>query len=1183
MKLKKLTLHGFKSFADKTEFDFRDGITVIVGPNGCGKSNVVDAIKWVLGEQKPTSLRGKEMLDVIFSGTDQRKSLGFAEVELTFDNADGLLQVDFEEVSVSRRLYRSGESEYALNGNRVRLRDIRELLMDSGGGPGALTVMEQGNIDRLLRADPHERRLVFEEAAGISKYRARRKETQRKLERTHDNLNRLRDILGEYETRQRSLKIQAGKARRYAEFTEELKRKRLVGALARYRDLFARQDAASGALASIAEGEGGARTALEQAMADTQGQRTQLDALREQIAGQEGESARLFAEARADEERKAALEREAIQLEQRAATAEREGDEAARRATSLKEELDAVRAELETAATEEAQRDEVLAAADALLREAEQRVALLRAERDALDMKRTDAFAAETDARNAEIKLEAETRAMRGRLDRLAERARTSDVELAQLRQEHAESQRHLDETQARVVDLEAQHATAEEGARAARAELDAASSDEKEHAGRAAALSARADMLEGLVEKGEGLDTGTKALLQAAREGALDGVRGTVAELIEDPGGEAEALDLAFGPLAGAVVVETTDQALAALDWLRRGKRGRAALLPLDRVQDAALPERFARVQTPLPGLLGALLSHTVVVDTIDAARAQPLGERVVVVTGEEFAPSGTIVGGVGASGTGLVRQRAELKEVRAQLDTAVQARDVATRTVAEARARAQKWEEALEDLRPRLRQAQTERRTAGEIYAAAEKAASARTEEFNLEAAERSEVETSLTQQEQEVTTVRTRREQAELTRRELERESGEIAERIERAQETREQAASKRTEAKVDAARWSEKAGGLRVRADDLERGIANAAREAETRADEVTQSLTRRQACRAEVATIDEQSGTRQAALDSLQTQIEELKTRARALQEELDKGDRHLRELRSTHEKLRTELERHRLEENELRLRLEGLVERVRVDFDLDLPALASEPREETEEETEQDPEQLEAEIAELQQKLERLGNVNHAALEELEAVEEKLDFMRREEGDLVAAEKQLMETIEKIDEECTQRFTATFETVTGHFKNTFRKLFGGGRAEIFLEDPEDVLGSGIEIRVRPPGKELRNMALLSGGERSLTAVSLLFAIYMTKPPPFCLLDEVDAALDESNTVRMCEMVKEFSTHDAIQGQFVIITHARPTMTIADTLYGVTMPEPGVSKRVAVRFEDIEAGAVVGLN
>jgi len=1188
MKLKKLNLHGFKSFADKTEFEFRDGITVIVGPNGCGKSNVVDAIKWVLGEQRPTSLRGKDMLDVIFSGTDQRKSVGFAEVALTFDNSDGLLNVDFVEVVVTRRLYRSGESEYLLNGNRVRLRDIRELLMDSGGGPGALTVMEQGNIDRLLRADPHERRLVFEEAAGISKYRARRKETQRKLERTADNIARLRDILGEYETRQRSLKIQAGKARRYTEFTEELKKKRLVGALARYRDLFSRRTEAQSMLDGIENSERDAREALESALEESTGQRARLDALREQIREREAESAQLFAEARADEERKAALDREATGLGVRAEEAEREGSEAARRAASYRGELDEVRSGLDDAAAEQGRRDETLEVADALFREAEERVRLLREARDVLDMRRTDAFAAETEARNMEVANEADARSQRARLDRITERARASGEDLATLRAEHEICRAHLAEAERRSKDLEDQYATAEAGARLAREQLDAATAEEREHAGRAAAFSARRELLESLVEKGEGLDAGTRAVLHAAREGALQGVRGTIAELIEDPGGSstgggAAALDLALGELAGAVVVETTEQAVAALDWLRHGKRGRACFLPLDRVATAELPPRFASVRSSIAGALGALLAGTEIVADLQEALARPAGSRVVVLTGEQIEPSGTVAGGSATheGGTGLIQLRANLQEIAGQLADAVALRDAGAAQVAESRQRGASWDEALEDLRPRLREARAELRAASETLATAEQAAASRAEEIDLDRAERTEVEEALERSERHSAEARAQREEAEKLRRGLESESSELGERIVTAQNVREEAAGRRTEARVEAARFTEKADSLRHRLAHLEASIESTAREAEIRSQEVSRAVARRQECLAESSSIEASAATRAERIEALKVDIDDWRNRANVLQSHLDAGDRHARELRNAHERHRGEMERHRLQEHEIRLRIETLMEQVQRDFELDLAHMAEQ---EPEQEDAPDAELLETEISDLQQKLERLGNVNHAALEELEQVEDKLGFMRREEGDLVSAEKQLLETIDKIDEECTTRFTSTFTEVTDHFKTIFRKLFGGGKAEIFLEDPEDVLGSGIEIRVRPPGKELRNMALLSGGERSLTAVALLFSIYMTKPPPFCLLDEVDAALDESNTVRMCEMIREFAGAGAARGgQFVIITHARPTMTIADTLYGVTMPEAGVSRRVAVRFEDIEAGAVVGLN
>jgi chromosome segregation protein len=1082
-------------------------------------------VKWVLGEQRPTSLRGKEMMDVIFSGTDKRKSLGYAEVGLIFDNADGMLPLDFAEVSVTRRLYRSGESEYMLNGSRVRLRDIRELLMDSGGGPGALTVMEQGNIDRLLRADPQERRLVFEEAAGISKYRARRKETQRKLDRTHENLARLRDILGEYETRQRSLKIQAGKARRYSEFTEELKRKRLVGALARYRDLFGRQASAEEVLRELTDLEGGARQALEEAMESTTGQRARLDALRETTVGKEAESSRLYAEARADEEKRSALLREATQLELRADAAEREGGEAAARAASLRTQLESAHADLDAAAVEEAKRDEVLEAADALFREAEERVDLLRNERDELDMRRTDAFATETEARNEEISFEAEARALRGRLERLAERVRTSDVEMEQLRVEHASSRKHLDETEARFSKLDEEHAAAEAGARATRGELDAAAGEEQEHTGRAAALSARRDMLEGLVEKGEGLDAGTKAVLHAARQGALEGVRGTVAELIDDPGAQADALDRALGALAGAVVVETTAHAKAALTWLQLGKRGQACLLPLDRLPAAELPARFAGVTSRIA--LGSLLTGTDVVGDLEEALARPVGRRIVVLSGGELGAEGTLTGGSVEQGSGLIRQRAELAEVRTQLEEAITIRDAAATRVAQARARATQWDESLEDLRPRLKQAAAERRTAGEIFAAADKAASARADEMDLERAERSEVEVTVTSCESSSAAARERRETAESLRKGLEAESGELGVRIQRAQAAREEAASRRMDAKVDAARWTEKAQGLRRRAADLEASIGNAAREAETRATEVKQSLERKAICLREAQTILEQSAERTVALDALKAEIDELRGRARGLQDQLDQGDKRLRELRDAHEKHRAEMERHRLQEHELRLRLEGLLERVRIDFERSRAARPGDQR---------------------------------AAAEAGATGQRQPRRPRGARGGRGEA---------RLHAPRGGRSGQRGKAAHGDHREDRRGVHQPLQLDLRRGDRAFQDGLPQAVRRRPRGD-------LPRGSRRRARLRHR----NPRPPAGQGAAQHGAALRwRAYTVRMCEMIREFSD----RGQFLIITHARPTMTIADTLYGVTMPEAGVSRRVAVRFEDIEAGSVVGLN
>ncbi len=1183
MKLKKLVLHGFKSFADKTEFDFREGITVIVGPNGCGKSNVVDAVKWVLGEQRPASLRGKEMQDVIFSGTDSRKGLGYAEVCLVLDNADRSLPLEYEEVVITRRLYRSGESEYLINANPVRLRDVRELMMDSGGGPGALAVMEQGNIDRLLRADPIERRAVFEEAAGISKYRSRRKETERKLERTAENLARLRDVLGECETRERSLKIQAGKARRFKELSDELKRKRVAGVLARYGDLARRQEAAQAELEGILGAERQARDQLAEAIAQTDGQRALQEAARERVAAGEAEMAAAVGEGRAADEKRAAREREAEDLGARAEAAGREAEEARRRLGELeRERTEAGRARTDSEGAR-AKAEEALRAAEALLREAEGRLQLLRAEREGLDLRRSEAFAAETQARNAEVRLDAERRALGARQDRLEERARSSAAALAELREAVTAALRDGKAAEERQRALEDRHLAAEAGARDARRETEVAAQDAAMRGGETAALVARRDLLQKLVEEGEGLTAGTRAVLEAAEAGTLAGVRGLLADLLRASGREAaQALDQALGEAAVAIVTETTAQAVAAIAWLKEGRRGRARFVPLDAVEQGlpALPAPLdeERVEPSVRPLVRSLLRGTRVARTLEDALGLAEGAapalRVIALTGEEVGASGSLTGGTGDAGAGLIVRNAELAEIVETLAGAARAQEAAVGRVDAARARATDWEGTVESLRPALREARQAAREAGEALAAAQKAEAARAEEIAFEEEERAEVARLLEETGRDAEVVAARRASAQEASAFLEGESAGLLERLARSAGAREEAGRALTEARVEAARWREKAEAAAQRVAALAETIAATRRAADAREEEGRVCATRRQTCLDEVASLELMAQERRRALERQAREVEARRAAAAALQAQAGEAEGRVRELREMHERHRVELERHRLKETEYRMRLEALLEEVRREHGIDLAAAAKEEGAEA-----FDPEALEREIVELRERLERLGNVNHAALEELVEVEQRLAFLRKEEADLVAADAQLRDTIVKIDEVCVQRFQETFEKVRIHFREVFRKLFGGGKAEIFLENPADILGSGVEIVVRPPGKELRNMALLSGGEKTLTTVALLFAFYQTKPPPFCLMDEVDAALDESNTLRMCEMLKEYAS----QGQFLVITHARPTMTVADTLYGVTMPEAGISRRVAVRFSDIEAGRVIGLN
>ncbi|MFQ5845075.1 MAG: AAA family ATPase, partial [Planctomycetota bacterium] len=548
MRLKRLILQGVKSFAERTEFEIPEGITVIVGPNGCGKSNLVDAVKWVLGDQRPSSLRAKEMQDVIFFGTDGRRGLGFAEVSLVLENSDGALSLDYEEVVLTRRLYRSGESEYLINGNGVRLRDIRDLMMDAGGGLGSFSIIEQGNLEFLLQADPHERRLIFEEAAGISKYRARRREAARKRERTAENLERLRDVISEAQTRERSLKIQAGKAKRFREWTDALSRKRVAGALARYADLACRREVAEREVASVADAERAARDELEHARRETEEERGRLGVLQAEAAEGDADVAAVVAEARAAQEKRAARLREAQELADRAGRAAREAAEAAQRAAELGRDRDEAAGKRAAAEVERERAAQALRLGrDSLARLEEECKDLLR-ESEELDRKRSQALAEEITARNEEISLETEHRGLGGRLERLAPRGEASTGVVRDLGEARTEAALGLRRAREELRSLESRHDAAQEEVGKARAEAEAAAAEAAAGAERAAAQAARLEVLARLEEQGEGLDGGARAVLEAGRTGDLAGVRGRVADLVGDVGPGAALLDQALG-----------------------------------------------------------------------------------------------------------------------------------------------------------------------------------------------------------------------------------------------------------------------------------------------------------------------------------------------------------------------------------------------------------------------------------------------------------------------------------------------------------------------------------------------------------------------------------------------------------------------------------------------------------
>ncbi|HYC77883.1 MAG TPA: chromosome segregation protein SMC [Planctomycetota bacterium] len=1176
MRLKKLVVQGFKSFADKTEFLFDGGVTCVVGPNGCGKSNVLDAVKWILGEQRPTSLRGKEMIDVIFNGTDRRAPVGMAEGTLVFDNRDRQLPIEEDEVQVTRRIFRSGDGEYFVNRRPVRLKDLRDLFFGTGLAPGGYAFMEQGKIDSVIAGNPVDRRRVFEEAAGISRFRVKKRETELKLEKVAENLTRLRDIIEEVQRQVRSLKVQAGKARNYQEISAELKALQLRFDLHRFREAVAeaasveaRVQAGAGEREALTADRETLRAALDGIDVELRAFSDELGRLRqkasETAAKANGAREKATFHARRREELSARIERrraeisareeQAVRFEQDAVVATRERDDLTRDVERLAGESAARRAEAEGARERaDALRREDVELADAL-RALEKRAAAAAGDgaRFASEARRLEEEAQR--AEEAEKRIAGERQQLRSQLD--------EKTGLRGARAEAVDARREaLARAELSADGLEREASTRAEELRALESEL--------------ARTASRADVLEAAVAKREGLDEGARAVLgwKEREPGFLPGLRGVLSELIDVDFAEARAVAAALGDAASALVVETAEEALAGVRRLREAKAGGAVFLPLSSFREAPAREtpgvraKSAETAPVVAALLGGL-------ETVDAATfaaraaAGDGGPLLVSVDGEVRRDGRVFTAPRGKGHGGMVVRQAELKQLRraakeleAKVAAAREAYAAARQSVERARADVRELSAALvheqgdaarldQEL---VRLGRDLERLAADERREAERRASAAT---RLAAA-----------QDGAETADRVRREHEakaaglEARRRELGDEAAAHASTVRRFAEALEQA-------RIEEVRCAERLQAAGARGRHLAEAAAAArdaaaAAEREIAADEARVAESR-EAAEAESAIADEASRL---------LEEERALVRAREESEEEIRGRRddaaaRLRDVEERLDAATEELTRARGRDAELRASVAALLERAREESGVDLREAAGSAPIEADD---VDWAAVADEIKQRKERLLRLGAVNLAAVDELKEAEDRAGFLVREEEDLVKSQNGLHDALKNIEKQTTAMFLDAFNVVREHFAVTFRKLFSGGKAELFLEDETRPLECGIEIRARPPGKEVRLLGQLSGGERTMVAVALLFSILRANPTPCALLDEVDAALDEDNTERFSRMLDEFLG----SSQFVIVTHSKRTMDKADLLVGVTMPERGVSRRVTVKLTQIGA-------
>jgi len=1179
--LKRIVLHGFKSFADRTEFEFGSGITAIVGPNGCGKSNILDALRWVLGEQSAHSLRGGHMQDVIFAGSRSRKPAGLAQVQLTFDNRAGILRSDLPEVTIERMLYRSGESEYRLNGNACRLKDIRDLLLDTGVGVDAYSVIEQGRVDLLLQADPVQRREIFEEAAGISRYKVRRAEAERKLERTQENLLRLEDILGELEKRLRSVRLAAGKARNYQQYDARLRELRASFSMAEYHEfeLSRRrvQEEADGLALALQERRAGLAT-KDAEVAETEHALQRLD---DEIQAADGRLLELQTALSALAERIAQGERRLADL---AAARDRRRQQAADvRAglAGLQERIAGQEHALQELLTTEAQSAARVAAAQTARQAAAERST---GARSALERERVASFEAVRRAallQNEQANLEQHEKRLAAQLERHAARRRDIERERDTLAQRGAELaaragdlDRCMTEQSGELRELETQQAAL--GDEAERLEGESGAAKEA----RSAALS-RLGLLEDLERRLEGVDEGTRAVL--AWRDAADGrpiVPGLAADLlrIDDP--RLALLQAVLATFENHVVVRDMTALLAEL--ARRGDLpGPLRVVALDR-----LPARPAPVgYETTPGFVARaadwvkcapefrplaehLLGRTIVVDTLDRAlrlAGEALAGYVFVTLDRRTVwPDGRVTFGAAGVAAGLISRKAEIRQLRGELDELETGLERLTRRRGEVERAAADAQLQRQGRLERIAGLQREHAELRTEQARIEDGRQRLEREAGLVAGELAAVERALAEVGQQRREFGAESEQAGAAQRTHESQIDALARELDELEAAIARLAQESTAALVEQERVAQRraAAGqaldeLRARAAALERDKADTEREAD---EAVRQSA----ALESELA----EARTRRAAdvveCERQQRAVLQQREARQQLRQRLEECGAARRELEKQAGEAETALHERQVALREIEVRKEGLAARVRDELGLDLAALYA-----TDQPSAQDWTAIQAEIEELRGRIARLGNVNLDALAELEELAPRYEHLAAQRTDLQDSIARLNALIAELDQESRTRFAQAFEQIRANFQEMFRKLFGGGKADVVLEQPEDPLACGIEIIARPPGKEPQSISLLSGGEKTMTAVALLMAVFESRPSPFAFLDEVDAALDESNIDRFNNVVQEFLS----RSQFVVITHSKRTMASADVLYGITMEEPGVSKRISVRFEE----------
>ena len=1182
MKLKKVKAFGFKTFAEPTTLDFSGGITAVVGPNGSGKSNLVDAFRWVLGETSSKSLRSGKLEDVIFAGNDKRKPLGLAEVSMTFDNTDHRLPMDFSEVEITRRTYRAGESEYFINRSQVRLRDIHELLMGTGLGPGSYSIVSQGQIDSILVSKPSERRALFEETAGINKFLARKNESMRRLEQTEQNAIRINDLLTELERRIPELETQVRRAKRYRKVsarTRDIEILSYIRASSSRREeremlrveLEKNDELRSGAAAKAAT----LGANLAEIRTRAYQQELALEELRSQAQGKRGELARIEADYAAALARREALEAQSTQTSEDAARVQAERESLETQIVDLEARIAPLSHDVEGA------RERELAAQTALSQ--------TRAQLDVIftRLREVEAAAADVAARKAEHRVQGENlRAESERLESEAQaaRERAAQMEIAAGGATHRfnEREHQLNSLDTQFLDARGRLEDAERESVQSQSDLARALTAHRDQTGEVKAAESRLHTIEELENSLEGHVPGTRAVVEAWQRGDLRGVEGIVSNLINTDERYARAMDVAFGARLSNIVTRTSEDAERAIDFLNRTEQGRATFLPLDTLanRDArqmttelerthgviGYAHSLVRTSPQYEGVVRFLVGNVLIVDTLQTGihlvRGRGFRDTIVTLSGEQIAGGGAITGGRFRREKSILARRVQaqslrdaLAEMRAKLDElelqaqsasvraerAVAARDGARDALA-------KLELQSAEVRTEMASLSTEAERTHHEFTAAQ-----------AHVAELLERARASRERERDYSTEMPDVQQSNEERERLEAELARAREEIAHAEAAQVAASREAGDLRERAAALSAECDAAKARLGMLDQNSERARLAREQMLAEISSLAERTRSSHAHVEGLRHGVSDLDAKLDVARREREELANQQIQLEADLRTAENEEREAAAGGERHRTRLA-------EIEAELGMLVSQFAQN-----PATDDECRD-VEERYKDEKDEVMDELPRLREELARLSaNVNLNAEAEREEVAERDTFLRTQLEDLAKARETLLESIKEIEAQSQEQFNEVFERVSNAFTEMYAKLFPGGHAKMWQTNPENLSETGIEISVQPPGKKLMALQALSGGERAMTAAALIFALIKVKPSPFYLLDEVDAALDDMNVERFSNMVREM----AADYQMIIVTHNKKTMELADRMYGVTMKEPGVSSVISAALTEAE--------